>query len=378
MARPKSSTPVRLIRKRLADGSVATYYYDRATGAALGQDLAEALRRATPVQQQPGRRRAGTLGALITEYKASPAYRTKAASTRAMYLVILDRLDGLFGDFALSALTPGRILRLRDSMQDEPHKANHTVSILRLVLRQAVQRGYISHNPADKLGRIPTQPRTQIWPVEERARIFEGLRPGVRLGAMLMAYTLQRLSDVLAMTTAQISERDGRMWITLRQSKTAELVDVPVHQDLVPLLRQRLAGKATGSILLVCSPTGLPWARRNFSRAWDHDQRLANLRLARELFRQGWKKDRVRDELARRHRQRRDLRRTGVVSLAEAGASVAQIAAIAGWKIDYAQLIVDTYLPRRTEVALSGIEAWERHAATPAGAVVRIADFRRT
>ena len=57
--------------------------------------------------------------------------------------------------------------------------------------------------------------------------------------------------------------------------------------------------------------------------------------------------------------QRRDLRRTGVVQLALAGATVPQIAALAGWKIDYAQKIVDTYLPRRSDVALGGVERWE-------------------
>jgi len=31
-----------------------------------------------------------------------------------------------------------------------------------------------------------------------------------------------------------------------------------------------------------------------------------------------------------------------------------------GWSIDYCQSIVDVYLPRRTEVALTAIELWEK------------------
>ena len=53
------------------------------------------------------------------------------------------------------------------------------------------------------------------------------------------------------------------------------------------------------------------------------------------------------------------MRQTGVVQLALAGATTPQVAALTGWKIDHAQTIVDTYLPRRVEVALGGIERWE-------------------
>ncbi|MBV8591531.1 MAG: integrase, partial [Acetobacteraceae bacterium] len=119
------------------------------------------------------------------------------------------------------------------------------------------------------------------------------------------------------------------------QQKTGTLIDVPVHKELEPLLRERLAD-ASGTMMLVPSPRGLAWPRRNFSRAWDQ---VANAVGIEGL-------------------QRRDLRRTGVVRL-EAGATTPQIEAISGHSIDYCQRIIDTYLPRRTEVALGGIAAWE-------------------
>jgi hypothetical protein len=85
------------------------------------------------------------------------------------------------------------------------------------------------------------------------------------------------------------------------------------------------------------------------------------------------RKERIGKELAARHRQRRDLRRTGIVRLAEAGATTPQIAAISGHAIDYCQRIIDTYLPRRTEVAIGGIELRERGDGS-APRVVRLAD----
>jgi hypothetical protein len=104
------------------------------------------------------------------------------------------------------------------------------------------------------------------------------------------------------------------------------------------------------------------------------------LRRARVLFRQRWTKDRVRAELEDQHRQRRDLRRTGVVRMAELGLPTPQIAAISGHKIDHCQEIIDTYLPRRAEVAVAAIEAWEAAEdarAQPAARVVRLADHAK-
>jgi hypothetical protein len=69
-------------------------------------------------------------------------------------------------------------------------------------------------------------------------------------------------------------------------------------------------------------------------------------------------------EIRRRHRQGRDLRRTGIVRMAEAKATTPLIAAVSGHSIDTRQKTLDVYLPRRSEVALDAIVAWEAHGAT--------------
>ncbi|WP_155734276.1 tyrosine-type recombinase/integrase, partial [Novacetimonas hansenii] len=113
----------------------------------------------------------------------------------------------------------------------------------------------------------------------------ERARPTLQLAYMLLLYTVQRPSDVLSMDASLISERNGRLFIALRQSKTGTLLDVPIHERLASRIRERMrqieqetpgrTGRRdarTGSPaprLLVPSPTGRPWARRNFSRAWD-------------------------------------------------------------------------------------------------------------
>ena len=195
--------------------------------------------------------------------------------------------------------------------------------MLRILFGVAVKQELIPSNPLARPGLLPTKPQDQIWTPDFEAEFIEAApQDRLRLGFMLMLYTLQRLSDVLAMTRGQIEERDGRLFIALRQQKTKdrtnELLLVPVHRNLEPLLRARLADK-TGGLLLVPSSTGRPWSRQNFSRKWDATMRRLALRQARRYFRLGWSKEQVRAELAKQHRQRRDLRRTGVVRMAEAG-----------------------------------------------------------
>ena len=119
------------------------------------------------------------------------------------------------------------------------------------------------------------------------------------------------------MTTANIKEKDNRLYISLRQQKGDELIDVPVHSALQPFVRERLVPNwkaeplsgqrqyqnATSTLLLIPSPTGKLWAYRNFGRTWDLTVKRAGI-----------------VDL-----QRRDLRRTGIVRLAEAGAQLRKL-----------------------------------------------------
>jgi integrase len=87
---------------------------------------------------------------------------------------------------------------------------------------------------------------------DEEERILAALKPRLKLAFYLLLYTLQRPSDVLAMHRDRVTERDGRLFIALKQAKTGILVDVPVHANLAPLLRGRLVENFGGSLLAAC------------------------------------------------------------------------------------------------------------------------------
>jgi integrase len=335
--RPKGDG-VKVVRKKLADGSTREYRY-------VKPERAPSL---SPVPS--------TMEGVA--FLGSVDFRKRAPATQSQYRLTIELVRKDWGVHPISAIRPPHIQQLKDDWQDQPGKANTILAVLSVLFNFGIARGLCDTNPAARPGKFARRKRSDIWTREEEDRVVAAFRPRLRLAFYLLLYTLQRPSDVLDMHRDRLTERYDRMFIAVKQAKTGALVDVPVHSRLAPLLNERLA-EPFGGPWLTASPRGHRWTRRNFSRAWDHDLRLANLRLARELFRQGLSKEQVREELKDRHRQRRDLRRTGIVRLAEAGATTPQIAAISGHAIDYCQRIIDTYLPRRTEVAVGGIEAWE-------------------
>ncbi len=193
---------------------------------------------------------------------------------------------------------------------------------------------------------LPTA-RTQLWSREDQAEFLAAADSRLHLAFMLLLYRTQRLSDVLAMTKGQVYERDGRMMIELRQQKTGTLVAVPAHRDLLPLLHARLEERS-GGMLLVPSPTGRPCLRRNFSRKW-----------TRRCV--AWHCDEPAPYSAKAGRK---------IACAPGSPSSTASGAISGHKIDFCQQIIDTYLPRRTEVAIAATSAWEAaedaHGQAPA------------
>ena len=59
--------------------------------------------------------------------------------------------------------------------------------------------------------------------------------------------------------------------------------------------------------------------------------------------------------------QFRDLRRTAIVRLAEACATVPEIASISGHTIDRCQRILEVYLPRNSKMAKAAVDKLEKY-----------------
>ena len=329
---PPRKTGLNTVTRKRADGTVERHYYDRRTKRYLGTDREKAL--ADAIDQPSTLPPRSTFSGLCASYFGSTQFAAMSAKAKKTNRFWVERLLDRFQSLPAASITRPVVVRLREAEKQRPWVATHMLSKLRLVLQHGVDTGVLQVNPALKPGGVRPPSRHEIWDHESAARMLAAAPVDIRAAFALLLYTAQRPSDVLAMTWGQVTERQGRVWLTLRQQKTGELVDVPAHRDLAEIL------KATPrrALLVVPSPTGLPWAYRNFSRSWD--------KVARAVVDAGL--------------QRRDLRRTAMVRMAEAGATPPQIAAVSGHTIDQTTRILDTYIPRRGEVAAGAIDAWER------------------
>ena len=125
--------------------------------------------------------------------------------------------------------------------------------------------------------------------------------------------------------------------IRLRQQKTGALLDVPAH----PVLRDHLDGlPRSPTSLTIVTYRGRPVKYLRFNERF---RRIA--------------------ELAQIDAQARDLRRTAMVRMAEAGATVPQIASVSGHSIEATQRILETYLPRNrdlAEIAITRLAEYKR------------------
>jgi len=339
---------VNIVRKRLADGTVAVHYYHRATKTRLPTDPEErrlAVLRlndapAEVIEASTGPAR-GTLAWLIERYKESEEWAEARESTRADYRWHFGKLAEEFGDIPVALIGREGIKEYRKALIEEgkPFNTFHRLKKLRTLLRFArLELRLIDRDPFEEV-EIPAPPRRDVmWSRSDEPRFLEVAEPLIRRAYMLAAYTAQRPGDCWAMTDTCIGqsvERGGRrvLWLMLRQEKTGKPVWVPMHPKLCEELA--LGPLHPGSELLAPAPRGGRWDKNNFARRFRMAREAAG--LPAEL-------------------QFRDLRRTAMVRLAEAGATIPQIAAVSGHSIEQTQKILEHYVPRTRLMALAAMD----------------------
>ncbi len=226
-------------RKRRPDGTVVEYFYDRATGKPLGNDRIAALQRLAPADGTEVPQDSSSFAWLIARYMARPEFQTKLAPrTQKLYRSYLDEMRTRYGDLSYRAFGPEAIEEIKACFATQPRKANQIIGLFRILLGYAVKLRRLRDNPALRPEMLATPPRTQIWEHGEEDAFLEQAPVSQRLAIMLLIYTARCPSDVLAMTTNRVTERDGRLFILLRQEKTGKLMDLPVHRKLEPLIRR--------------------------------------------------------------------------------------------------------------------------------------------
>jgi integrase len=359
-------------KKRRTDGTESVHFYYRRPGQrpiSLGVDPLTVVSRWKVLEAQFASaariavRTPGTLGELVQLFYASPDWGDLSDRTKELWRTSFRTLEDKFGDLPPGALALHVVQKWKKTLiaAHGPDGARNRLFAFRRLYSFAAANGvFVGENPFAKPGSFGKRQQTirrAIWteadlrkflstrrtvkkggnPNFKNAAETEELAPpdGMRLGLLLGIFTMQRLSDVLAMTGRVLRKERGRYWLRLRQHKTGTEIDIPAHKILADEIeRQKIEPGDTR--FLVRSLTGLPFDRVTFYKRFSVWTEAAGLNLTFK-----------------------DLRSSGMVMLAEMGVPTPQIVAISGHSIADTQAILDMYIVKTKKAALAAIEAME-------------------
>jgi integrase len=325
--------------KRLADGSVRTYWYAWRNGPLLrgepgSPEFVASYNEAIATKKAP---LAGRLMALLIQFQESEDFRGLAPETRRGYVNMITRIEKKFGDFPLAALTDRRtrgvFMAWRDTIAlTSRRQADYAWTVLARIFSWGVDRGLATANPCARGGKLYRANRVdKIWTPQDEAAFLERAPAQFHLALVLALWTGQRQGDLLRLTW---SAYDGTH-IRLRQSKTGRRVLIPVGGPLKTML------DATPRVcpVIVTTSEGRPWGTNSFQVGWA--RACGRVGVVGLTF--------------------HDLRGTAITRLALAGCTEAEIAAISGHSLRSVHAILDShYLSRDPALGETAIRKLEK------------------
>lgn len=272
------------MRKRLADGSIKVYEYERG-----------------PKATAPRAR--DTIAMLIQAYQGSPEWKGLSGATQDRYIRYLRPLTRI-GNTKAADLTRRDIVTIRNAINEtgKPAAANTFVRATSALYAWGMENDWVEVNPTVRIKALPGG-HFPAWTPEITASALDVLPEHLRRLVLLALYTGQRRGDLCRMAW---SHYDGTR-IRLTQGKTGTPLVIPVH----PALKVEMDAWERKATTILINARGWPWKPGSAS----HGMKLAVDRLGLPAK---W--------------NIHGLRKLAAANLAEAGCSAMEIAAITGHK----------------------------------------------
>jgi integrase len=270
----------------------------------------------SPVKIAPGmsRSRAGSINALIARYKASAAFLKNRLNSQTQNRRILDQLGAAFGELLIAKFERRHAKDLLDSRASTPTVAKRLLTILRALVVEALDLGWIKTDPLVGLKvELPQSEGILDWKEEEVAHFRANYPLGTmeRLALELLLNFAARREDVIRVGRGHV--KNGELSYT--QIKTNAALTIP----LLPTTLEAIAAMGPNGhlIYLLNETTGRPFTDEVFGKWFAKRCRRIGLdrmsKTGKKLSAHG-------------------LRKAACVALAEAGCNDQHIMAISGHK----------------------------------------------
>ena len=294
---------------------------------------AEALNNLADNDRMPIEQADDTVRTVIAKYEKSKRYDRLAPGTKIYYNRYMREILRVFGHVPFRQLTR-RVVNEFVTEGRKPGEQHKMRGVMSVLFDQAQIMDIVPVNQAHKMNLETPPRRNQIWEPEDIAAFLNAAarHPQALLARryfQICRFTAQRPGDTAKMQWSQYAGHT----IKLRQQKTGKLVDVPCHTEL----HEELDAATRNSIYMFARDDGKPYPVWALTK-WERE---------------------IRASAGCEHLQIRDLRRTAMVRMAEAGAEITDIAAVSGHTIAATVQILETYIPRTKKMAERAILAWE-------------------
>ncbi len=168
----------------------------------------------------------GTISAGILAYRKGDHYLTRAASTRSVWLRMLEDIDGRYGAARLADLAPRHIRQ--DLARLAPIPANNRLKVWRALGRWWVSAGLLEVNPTAGVESrdTPKSDGHAPWTRDDAQKYRGHWKIGTmqRLAMELMLHTGAGITDACRIGPGHV-DRDG--WLRYKRAKTGTLAICP-------------------------------------------------------------------------------------------------------------------------------------------------------
>lgn len=268
------------MRARMKNGT--TYYsYDLGgvprKEVSLGTDYVLAIQKWAEIHEAAPTVRM-TVGWVIAQYKASPAWDDVSTGTQADYGYAFDKLVAKFADAPLDEVKPSHITIYIDQRSKESkHRALREKAVLSMIFTWAIARDYCKVNPvaAIRTKRLPG--RKNIYIEDDMFEsVYKHGSVALRDAIDLAFYLGQRPADVLKLSETHIRGDE----IVFGQNKGGKPMRIESGGDLAQVLKRMAERKKkfpVRSLQLLVDEHGKPMTKAKLRSRFENAREAAGI-----------------------------------------------------------------------------------------------------